>query len=267
MVTHYEYGSVKSLINSNNFLSNYNEYKFNNAEKIDALLEILSSITINKNYYKMNISSKNVKFKKNLSTETLIIKNIHNLLNKLTSDNLNNITNKIISEIKNTKYLIPNILDIIIDKCINEIQYNDLYIKIIHELLKLDKTIKLDLLINNKMKIIYVDFQKKETDYLSLCSMNKNIDNFIGLSILIIKLEINKLLNNYSNKIINIMFDNIILDNDEICYKYILSLYNIFSLLKKENIIIYKDKINNIKNENICKKNKFKLMDILDLMK
>lgn len=267
MVTHYKYESIKSLFNSDNFLSNYKEYISNNADKIDSLLETISSITINKNYYKMNISSKNVKFKNNLSTDTLIIKNIHNLLNKLTDNNIENIVKKIILEIGTTHHIIPHILDIIIDKSISEIQYTDLYVEIIKKILIIDKTVKLELFINNKMDKIYVDFQKKETDYLSLCSMNKNIDDVIGLSIFIVKLEINNLLKEYNNKIINIMFDSIIIEDDDICYKYILSLYNIFSLLDKEEIIIYKEKINELKNKNITKKNKFKLMDILDLMK
>jgi len=267
MVTHYDYESVNSLINSDTFLSNYQEYISNNADKVDALIEIISCITINKNYYKMNISSKNKKFKNNLSSDTLLIKNTYNLLNKITSSNIDDITKKIISEIGGTVHIIPHILDIIIDKCITELQYTDFYIEIIKKVLILDKTIKFDAIINRKMDKIYIDFEKKETDYLSLCSMNKNTDDVIGLSIFIIKLEINDILTNYTQKIIDKMFDSIIIDNDDICYKYILTLFNIFKSIDKGKTIIYKNKIVELKNKNISKKNKFKLMDILDLMK
>jgi len=124
-----------------------------------------------------------------------------------------------------------------------------------------------DILINKRMDNIYIDFQEKETEYLSLCSMNKNTDDVIGLSIFIIKLEINGLLLNYTERIINKMFESIIIDDDDICYKYILTLYNIFKILDKEDIKGYKDKINELKSKDISKKNKFKLMDILDFMK
>ena len=83
----------------------------------------------------------------------------------------------------------------------------------------------------------------------------------------IIKLEINGLLLNYTERIINKMFESIIIDNDDICYKYILTLYNIFKILDKEDIKDYTDKINELKSKDISKKNKFKLMDILDFMK
>lgn len=63
------------------------------------------------------------------------------------------------------------------------------------------------------------------------------------------------------------MFDNIIIDNEDILYKSIITLYNIFLLLDTKDIIIYKDKIIEIKEKNISKKNKFILMDILDLIK
>ena len=267
MVTHYDYESVNSLINSDFFLSNYEEYISSNVDKVNELLETISYITINKNYYKMNISSKNKKFNNNLSSETVLIKNTYNLLNKITSNNVDDITKKIISEIGKTTHIIPNILDIIIDKCITELQYTDFYIEIMNKVLLLDESVNLDILINKRMDNIYIDFQEKETEYLSLCSMNKNTDDVIGLSIFIIKLEINGLLLNYTERIINKMFESIIIDDDDICYKYILTLYNIFKILDKEDIKGYKDKINELKSKDISKKNKFKLMDILDFMK
>ena len=53
---------------------------------------------------------------------------------------------------------------------------------------------------------------------------NKNIDDSIGLSVLIIKLELNNILGNYIDPTIQRMFSNIILDDEDICYKYIISI-------------------------------------------
>ena len=105
---------------------------------------------------------------------------------------------------------------------------------------------------------------EKDKNYDSLCKINKNIDDSIGLSILIIKLELNNILENYINPTIQRMFNNIILDDEDICYKYIISMYNIFNILDKSYIEKYKDNLTKLMNENISKKNKFKIMDILE---
>ena len=62
------------------------------------------------------------------------------------------------------------------------------------------------------------------------------------------------------------MFDNIILDNEDICYKYIISMYNIFNILDKSYIEKYKSDLEKLMKENISKKNKFKIMYILEMV-
>ena len=113
--------------------------------------------------------------------------------------------------------------------------------------------------------IIYIEKKNKVT-YNGLCELNENIDKSIGLTILIIKLELNNIIKDKIDDTIDRMFINIVLEDEYICYKYILSLYNIFILLDKSYIIKYKDKLEKLKNENISKKNKFKIMDILEMV-
>jgi len=62
------------------------------------------------------------------------------------------------------------------------------------------------------------------------------------------------------------MFSNIILDNEDICYKYIISMYNIFNILDKSYIEKYKSNLEKLINEKMSKKNKFKVMDILEMV-
>jgi hypothetical protein len=64
------------------------------------------------------------------------------------------------------------------------------------------------------------------------------------------------------------MMEKAKIDDNDISYKYILSLYNIFKLLDKDYVNRNLDKLKELSNnEKICKKNKFKIMDILDLIK
>ena len=62
------------------------------------------------------------------------------------------------------------------------------------------------------------------------------------------------------------MFSNIILDNEDICYKYIISMYNIFNILDKSYIEKYKSNLDKLINKKMSKKNKFKVMDILEMV-
>ena len=130
----------------------------------------------------------------------------------------------------------------------------------------INSNINIDNLINKRIKNIYIELEQKDKNYDSLCKINKNIDDSIGLSILIIKLELNNILENYIDPTIQRMFDNIILDNEDICYKYIISMYNIFNILDKSYIEKYKSDLEKLMNEKISKKNKFKIMDILEMV-
>ena len=62
------------------------------------------------------------------------------------------------------------------------------------------------------------------------------------------------------------MFKNIILDDEDICYKYIISMYNIFNILDKSYVEKYKSNLEKLIDEKISKKNKFKVMDILEMV-
>lgn len=143
----------------------------------------------------------------------------------------------------------------------------DFYISILISLLNLDN-INITILIDKKYNEI---FNKKiilEDTYDNLCKVNKNIDASIGISIFIIKLELKNIISNYTDNIINAMINFITekISNNDITYKYIISLYNIFLLLDKSYINKYTIHINKfIENNNINKKNKFILMDIIDL--
>ena len=260
MVISYTEDELNLIFNNPNFLSNYDIYKQNNITNIDNLKNVLDSFKMNKNYHNISIN----KNKKHQSKETIKLKNINNLLNKCTNDNIYNIKKEILDDIKNTIHISYLVVDSIINKCILQPQYIDLYIDILKDILKI-KEYDINKNITDKKKVIYIE-TVKENNYDALCELNENIDKSISLSILIVKLELNNLIVNQIDNTIEGLFNNIVLDSEDICYKYIISLYNIFEILDNSYITKYAKKLNNLKNHKISKKNKFKIMDILEMI-
>ena len=88
MVIVYTSDEFNKIINDSVFLSEYEEYKTKSCIKFNNLQKFLDSLDINQKYHKISIN----KNKKYQSEETTIIKNINNLLNKTTSNNIEIIT-------------------------------------------------------------------------------------------------------------------------------------------------------------------------------
>ena len=135
MVISYTEDKLNTIFNNPNFLLSYEEYIKTKKSENKKLTDFLDSLDINKKYHKISIN----KNKKYQSEETTQIKNINNLLNKCTVENIDNIKKDILFSIKNTIHILPLVLDSIIDKCIMQPNYVDLYINIIKDLLSLDK--------------------------------------------------------------------------------------------------------------------------------
>ena len=258
MVIIYTEDELNTIFDNPKFLSDYDTYKSENHTRLNMLNNFFSELDPNKKYHKISIN----KNKKYQSEETTMIKNINNLLNKITDKNTETIKNEILSNIKTMNHILPLIIDSIIDQCILQINFMDNYINILVSLVNLEKC-DININIEKQCKSIYIE-NNNTLDYDGLCELNSNIDKSIGLSILIVKLELNNIIQDRVDNTILKMFENIVLDDEDICYKYILSLYNIFDLLDKSYIVKYKEELEKLQNSKISKKNKFKIMDILE---
>ena len=247
MVVYYSREQLHAIWNSKAFKEEYEKYKLANKSKIDKLLNI------NKKDFQLS----------ELSDE---LKTFKNNLNKLSTSNIK----KMKSEITNiiTDDILEECIIIIIDKCISEPSYIDLYLVVLKNIL--DKNV-LDIryIINDKIKTIFTAIIEDDelSEYDKLCNINKRLDNSVGLCILIVKLEQNFIIENYIKNTIDRFLSTLDISNTELCDKSITSLYTIFTLLDPRFIIVYEDKLQEIKNQDIGKKNKFKIMDIFDLKK
>jgi len=259
------------LFNSKGFIDGYSEYCKGNTQQGD-FKKILNNIELNVKYFRLTTNNKigkNKRFRnKNISADTIALKEINSLLNKLTDRNVQQITEVIKTKIDNKQYLNGILIDNILQKCIMQPSYNVYYIEILFEIYKgvVDfKTIVEDNVskIHDQIKGSNIDTDQSE--YMQFCDKNKKLDLLIGHSLLITELEKKKII---SDRIIPSLNDLISIigiteDLDE-KYKCVQCLYNIFKSYYGRNLLPqgFIDKINALVESEKSNKIKFKLMDI-----
>ena len=251
---------IIDLFESPFFKENFEEYKSKNEKEIHKLINFLDSIEINKKYYRIGVQ-KNKKYRKVQNEDTEDIKNINGLVNKLTETNFVIIKSSIVKLI-NKEHLIPYIIETIIEKSILHHRYVHLYVSILKEIKNKNKVS----FIMKKCDKHYDDFFNKfnisGSSYEDLCKRNKNIDNIIGLSILITHLEKEEIISNYVEKVLDPFMEKIDTVGEEELFKMLTSFYNISQLYYEEIPSKYKGKLLQLKEKNTAKI-KFKVMDIL----
>lgn len=247
------------------FTKKLEEYKQSNSEYIQTITTFLNSIKTNKDYYKMNISYRNSRYNTNKSSDTFILKKIHNYMNICSSSNIDNILEQIQSMIPNKQHLYPRIIECILEKCIIQPMYIELYIRMLHIIVDEEYT---HITINKIFRTLFKDKSTEESSslYLQLCNKNKKSDNMVGFSICLTHLEKHKLVTNQLEILIKYLLSNIdkkiTTENDDI-YTDILCLYNI-SLIQNIYFVSHKEKIQEYIKIVKSKKCKFKLQDIYD---
>lgn len=259
---------INKIIQSETFNLEYKKYILNNAvvKKQKILSEFLDNIETNKKYYRIGIQ-KNRKYKKETTEDTTCIKKITSDINKLSEVNYDVLKPKIIGQIK-VDYIIPYVIENIIDKSIIHINYIPLYVGIIKDIPFESKYRLITKLCDSyhskffKIKIV----KEEDSFYQKLCAENKNIDNIIGFSLLITNLEKENIINGYVNKILEPFMDSILDTTDDTdIFKMITSFYNISKIyfdgdIPNKYVII----LNQLKDKTSSSKIRFKIMDILD---
>lgn len=270
---YYSEDTLNDLFQNETFLDDYNFFIEDN-EKIKKMEKSLNSIELNKKYFRLTMN-KNTGYKKkyknkNLSEDTIAIKEINSLINKCSDKNLTKISEKIHERINDKNYLSQLIIDSIIEKSLINTIYIKIYLELIQYVFK--NTKNLNDMINSSIKSAYekmneVIIDESQSDYLQFCDKNKKLDKLIGYSLLIAECEkmniIKDQIHPLLDKLINIL--NETEDNDE-KYKCSQCLYNIFKSLYNTSKLppVYYEKITNLKNKEKFMKVKFKYMDILE---
>jgi len=254
---------LNELLLSSNFLDEYQKYKLkiNNLD----LNNFLDNIDNNKGYYHLNINKKKVNIKSN-NNDTIYLKKVNNLINKITEKTFPDIKNELVNLINEKKYLNSLVIENIIEISIMNQIYINLYIEILKDI---NKNNEINKYCNKYFNIFFNEhIEKNDSKYLELCNINKRTDNIIGFSLLISHLEKNNIVNNFIDKIISEFFNNILTNHDEEnnikFFQYLLSIETIFNMHPDKLNQIFIDKLNNIKLNHKSSKIRFKIMDILN---
>jgi len=260
---------VEEIFKDENFLNNYNEYL--KSDKVLQFKTFLDGIELNKKYFRLEMNKKKGyrNKHKNMSDDTIAIKEITSLLNKVSDQNILSVRKKIKDKIVGKDYLRDMILETILQKCILHTIYIDLYIDLIHYLYPHTQNIYTK--IDKCSDKIYKDVQnfeiKGESDYLIMCERNKKLDKLIGHSLLITALEKKKIV---TGKIHPVIEDFIITlkecGDDDTKYKCVQCLYNIFKSFYGEYILPegYNKNLQSLIDNEKSMKIKFRMMDILE---
>ena len=200
-MNNYSIEMINELFHDNKFLLDYHEYNKDN-KNLDQLKKFIDSIELNKKYFRLEMNKKRGYKKKyknqNIGDDTLSIKEINSLLNKLTDKNILKIREKIKSKLIDKEYLTELIIESILEKCIVHNIYIPLYLELIHYLYSNTETIN-NIIYKLTEKIYQSIVTRKveaESDYLIMCEKNKKLDKLIGHSILITELEKKKIVKN-----------------------------------------------------------------------
>ena len=259
MVLRYSEQTIEEIFSSKEFLNCFEEH-YSNKNKTQ-LISFLNNIETNKKYYKMGIQ-RNKRFKRVENDDTVCIKKINSLINKLTNETCENIIKEIIPLLKSQ--ILSYIIENIIEKSLMHHIYIDLYVKLIYNI---GTNFNIYILLNKEIETKYsklLNFKINGETYDDLCEKNNNLDKMSGLSILITHLEKENKINNGSQKIIDDLLKKINYNDLDNLFKIIVCIYNILKINTplKENYI---DNLNEIKNNKINSRIKFKIMDILDI--
>ena len=105
--------------------------------------------------------------------------------------------------------------------------------------------------------------KEDETNYEHLCTINKNIDNIIGFSLLISYLEKEDIIDGFIEKVIDSYMYNIMDHSDIESYKLLVSFENISEIHFRIVPEKYKKILEDIREKTKSSKIRFKIMDIL----
>lgn len=249
---------IHDIFNSKEFISNYQSYCSKNYSKFTEFDNFLVNISIDR--FDIKTKSTIVKNVKNENKDH----NFNSYLNKLSEHNIDSICKNILSSISNDteKYFI--LLNNILNYCIIQYNYCDIYTQLIIKIFENND-------INYKLEIKnFIDNYKLPTFYENndeyFTENNTLLKKLFGYSCLVAcceKYEITTKVKSIFDLMISNYHENL---NNDIKYKYIQSIYIIMKELYSNNSLPkeYNDILNNLLTKEKYPKCKFKIMDTIE---
>jgi hypothetical protein len=260
---------LNNIFDSCEFKLNYDDYILK--KECSDFFDFIDNIELNKKYFRLEMNKKKGyrNKHKNMSDDTIAIKEITSLLNKVSDKNILSVRKKIKDKIEGKDYLRDMILESILNKCILHTIYIEIFIDLIHYLYPHTQNIynKIDKCSDKIYRDILNLEIKGESDYLTMCERNKKLDKLIGHSLLITELEKKKIVTGKIHPVIDNFLKTLNdCEDDDNKYKCVQCVYNIFKSYYGEIVLPegYNQKLNELIGNEKTNKIKFKMMDILE---
>jgi len=260
--------SLQDLFLSDEYISDKNEYVIHKQRVISDLHKFLNSIEINKHYYRTGVRVKNPKYKKNISGDTLLLKDFKASLNKMSSINYMNLCKNMITSVQNKEHLYPLLIQYTVDQSLLHHNYIKYYVELLYQLyVIMNDTSLLTIQLDKYYDMIHTTELDTSSSYSNLCSKNKQTDQLIGYGILISELEVKNIIHGRIEQSITSIMKQMQTDlSEDEMYKCVVSLSTIFKVLFSGKPIQenYVSTLTEIKDSMKFMKIKFKIMDILE---
>lgn len=269
MVIHYSVESLPSLFLSDDFLSEKDTYQQSHPFEIQSLHTFLDSIEINKQYFRTGIQVKNPRYKKRVSDDTLLIKQLKSSLNKMSSLNYQTLCDQIKRDVIGKPHLYPFLLQSILEQSFLHHTYCNYYAVLVKEL---HEQFQNKSLIETHMERCHERIKQEGTstdtsEYSKLCTKNKRMDQLIGYSILVCELEKLHVIQNKVEPLIRELINQLQnTQNEDELFKCVSCLYTVCNVVyNKDNLPEeYVESLQRVKDTMKFMKIKFKLLDILE---
>ena len=251
---------INELLISEDFIKSYEKIYLKNQN--NDLVDFLDNIDTNKKYYRIGIN-KNQRFKKVVNEDSQIIKDINSLINKLTEENYEKIKQIILGKLK-AEYMLPYIIEKLVENSIFHHIYIPLYIKLLQEInFPKKKSILIKICDKYYSNLFSNTIDSSLSSYEKLCNENKKIDNIIGYSLFISHLEKENIIDNYIDKVLDPFINDLLKKNEIDTYKMLISFYSISQIHYTIIPERYQKILKKLKSTTKSSKIRFKIMDIL----
>lgn len=264
--------SIKAIVETPEFKKDYGTYRSQNTETKE-FRKFIDSIEINKKYFRLAMNKQGYRRKHqrgNVGEDTLAIKEITSYLNKVTEQTIDRITGEIQKRLVDKDYLMPLIVDSVIEKSLLYTQYIPMYLGLVKDLYRTVPDIKetfmgrIDVIHKG---IVEAEVNTEESDYLQFCAKNKRLDKLIGHSMLITECEKQGFVEGRIHPTLD-SFLTLLAEEDDPSetYKCVQCLYNIMKSLYGRSRLPqgYITRIQGLIDTEKSAKIKYKMMDILE---
>jgi hypothetical protein len=262
---HYSEADIDAISQREGFILSLKQKE--SSSEMNNLVSFLDSLKLNTKYYRLTTNKNNGKYKKLISGDTVFLKDLNAILNKLTDKNVDKLSAKIKSNIEDKSHLKLMIIQTILEKSSVHITFISVYVQLLYNIYsEIDEIIIEKILADMYQSITGKNIDSTQSEYLQFCDQNKKIDLIINHSYLVCECEKIGYIKGKINPFIDELMDSYSTSEEDDRFRSIKCVGTILDSLypKKKLPKEYRDKLIECKSSEKTMKIKFRIMDILE---